>query len=154
MQHAIYAYDLGGRVFLAPVSKENLHHILDVRSGVGVWAVDVADESPPAQVLGFEFEPHTAGHGSSQLQNSSWTIEVPTGSLQKRLTFFILAPLLRGSKIGQDTYSKLMIISTSVVSSNCLKSSFQHDVPKRPPLRPHFVSSGLNWFLKLPQRLA
>jgi len=52
MQHAIFRYGLDGRLFLAPVPKDDLHNILDVGCGTGLWAMDVADHNPQAQVLG------------------------------------------------------------------------------------------------------
>lgn len=57
MQHAIYRYALDDRLYLAPVPKGQLHDVLDVGCGTGLWAMDVADENPEAQVLGFDLSP-------------------------------------------------------------------------------------------------
>ncbi|KAK5114621.1 hypothetical protein LTR85_010198 [Meristemomyces frigidus] len=54
LQHAVFRYALDGRLFLAPLLKDNLHDVLDVGCGTGLWAMDVADENPQAQVLGFD----------------------------------------------------------------------------------------------------
>ncbi|KYG41676.1 hypothetical protein M433DRAFT_169355 [Acidomyces richmondensis BFW] len=57
MQHAIYRFALDGRLYLAPLAKEKLHHVLDVGTGTGAWSIDMADENPQAQVLGFDLSP-------------------------------------------------------------------------------------------------
>ncbi|KXL42836.1 hypothetical protein M433DRAFT_156381 [Acidomyces richmondensis BFW] len=57
MQHAIYQYALDGRLFIAPISIDKLHHILDVGTGTGIWVMDVADENSQAQVVSFDLSP-------------------------------------------------------------------------------------------------
>lgn len=57
MQHAIYRYALDDRLYLAPIPKGELHDVLDVGCGTGLWEMDVADEHPEAQVLGFDLSP-------------------------------------------------------------------------------------------------
>ena len=54
MQHHIYRFALDNKLFLAPLPKEGLHDVLDVGCGTGLWCIDVADENPQAQVLGFD----------------------------------------------------------------------------------------------------
>ena len=54
MQHHIYRFALDNKLFLAPLPKEELHDVLDVGCGTGLWCIDVADENPQAQVLGFD----------------------------------------------------------------------------------------------------
>jgi tRNA G46 methylase TrmB len=54
MQHALFKMALDDRLFLAPIDKENTEHILDVGCGTGLWCIDVADEMPNTQVLGFD----------------------------------------------------------------------------------------------------
>lgn len=57
MQHAIYRFALAGRLYLAPVAKEKLQHVLDVGTGTGMWSIDMADGNPQAQVVGFDLSP-------------------------------------------------------------------------------------------------
>ena len=54
MQHHIYRFALDNKLFLAPVPKDKLLDVLDVGCGTGLWCIDVADENPQAQVLGFD----------------------------------------------------------------------------------------------------
>ncbi len=54
MQHALFKMGLDGRLFIAPLVKDDVEHILDVGCGTGLWCIDVADDMPRAQVLGFD----------------------------------------------------------------------------------------------------
>lgn len=44
-----------GESFFAPV--ENPQRILDVGTGTGIWALDVGDQYPSAQVVGIDLSP-------------------------------------------------------------------------------------------------
>lgn len=44
-----------GKPFFAPV--ENPQRILDVGTGTGIWALDVGDQYPSAQVVGIDLSP-------------------------------------------------------------------------------------------------
>jgi ubiquinone/menaquinone biosynthesis C-methylase UbiE len=41
MMHHLYSILLGGKLFVAPV--QNPQRILDVGTGTGIWAIDVAE---------------------------------------------------------------------------------------------------------------
>ncbi|KAL1953628.1 hypothetical protein VTO42DRAFT_2414 [Malbranchea cinnamomea] len=47
---------LEGRLFLAPIDS-NPHRILDLGTGTGIWAIDVGDMYPSAEVLGNDLSP-------------------------------------------------------------------------------------------------
>jgi len=49
--HALYTKTLGNKLFLAPIDP-NPQQILDLGTGTGIWAIDVADEYPSAVVTG------------------------------------------------------------------------------------------------------
>ena len=53
MQHALFRMALDDRLFIAPLVKEDTQHILDVGCGTGLWCIDVADDMPNTQLLGF-----------------------------------------------------------------------------------------------------
>jgi len=53
--HLLFLKRLGDRHFLAPIKSPC--HILDIGTGTGDWAFDVADKFPNAQVLGIDLNP-------------------------------------------------------------------------------------------------
>jgi len=54
--HHIFKLMLGGSLFLAPLKKDP-HRVLDFGTGTGIWAIDFADQSPSAEVLGTDLSP-------------------------------------------------------------------------------------------------
>jgi len=54
--HALYMKTLGGKLFLAPIPAD-ASHILDLGTGTGIWAIDVADQYPSALVIGTDLSP-------------------------------------------------------------------------------------------------
>ena len=46
---------LGDRLYEAPI--QNPSRILDVGTGTGIWAIDMADDFPAAEVIGFDISP-------------------------------------------------------------------------------------------------
>lgn len=57
LQHHLFTLTFGGRLYLAPLHEKNLHRVLDVGTGTGLWAIDFADEHPQSQVLGNDLSP-------------------------------------------------------------------------------------------------
>lgn len=57
LYHHIFLMLLGGRLYTAPLDKLALHRILDVATGTGIWAVDIADRHPEAEVVGNDINP-------------------------------------------------------------------------------------------------
>jgi methylase of polypeptide subunit release factors len=53
LHHEIVLQLLGGALHKAPIS-HNPQHILDVGTGTGIWAIDMADKYPSAEVLGVD----------------------------------------------------------------------------------------------------
>lgn len=47
----------GKQHFFAPIKKQELKRVLDVGTGTGIWAIEVADKYPDAQVLGNDLSP-------------------------------------------------------------------------------------------------
>lgn len=60
LQHHIWRLLLGGRLYTAPLpppdTKPELR-ILDLGTGTGIWAIDMADEFPTSQVFGVDLSP-------------------------------------------------------------------------------------------------
>lgn len=53
--HHIYRMMLGGELLQKPPIEPN--HILDIGTGTGIWAIDIADEFPEASVIGTDISP-------------------------------------------------------------------------------------------------
>ncbi|RDW56650.1 hypothetical protein BP5796_13115 [Coleophoma crateriformis] len=58
LQNHAFLLTLGGRLYSAPIPKEQtLHRVLDVGTGTGIWAIDFADEHPETEVIGVDLSP-------------------------------------------------------------------------------------------------
>jgi ubiquinone/menaquinone biosynthesis C-methylase UbiE len=55
MFHHLFGILLGGRLHLAPL--DNPQRILDIGTGTGIWALDIAAEFPSAEVIGTDLSP-------------------------------------------------------------------------------------------------
>ncbi|KAH8896408.1 S-adenosyl-L-methionine-dependent methyltransferase [Thozetella sp. PMI_491] len=58
LQHHLFSLTFGGKLFLCPAGKDKqLHSVLDVGTGTGIWALDMADAYPEASVIGVDLSP-------------------------------------------------------------------------------------------------
>ncbi|GME44272.1 related to methyltransferase [Neofusicoccum parvum] len=55
LQHHIYRLCLGGALHLAPVASPR--RVLDLGTGTGIWAIELADQLPAAQIVGTDLSP-------------------------------------------------------------------------------------------------
>ncbi|KAF3811893.1 Secondary metabolism regulator LAE1 [Colletotrichum gloeosporioides] len=46
-----------GKLYHAPIDSNRVHRILDIGTGTGIWAVQIADEFPNAEVIGNDLSP-------------------------------------------------------------------------------------------------
>lgn len=56
MLHHIYRLILRGDLYKAPIP-QSPRRILDIGTGTGIYAIDIADEFPSAEVLGIDLSP-------------------------------------------------------------------------------------------------
>ncbi|KAL3466089.1 S-adenosyl-L-methionine-dependent methyltransferase [Aspergillus heterothallicus] len=54
--HHLHTLLTGGKLYLAPIS-DGVQKILDIGTGTGIWAIDVADVHPSASVIGTDLSP-------------------------------------------------------------------------------------------------
>ncbi|KAK3377611.1 methyltransferase domain-containing protein [Podospora didyma] len=52
LAHHLMFLATGRRNYLAPIEEKQLHRILDIGTGTGIWAITVGDEFPNAEVIG------------------------------------------------------------------------------------------------------
>jgi len=93
LQHHLFTLTLEGKLFTAPIPKEQtLHRVLDVGIGTGIWAVDFADEHPETEVIGVDlspiqpkFVPPNVVFAIDDLEET-WTFNKPFDFIMARLT--------------------------------------------------------------------
>ncbi|PVH79468.1 S-adenosyl-L-methionine-dependent methyltransferase [Cadophora sp. DSE1049] len=58
LQHHLLYMTFDGKLHTAPIpKKQQLHRVLDVGTGTGIWAIDFADEHPESEVIGVDLSP-------------------------------------------------------------------------------------------------
>ncbi|TDZ13500.1 putative methyltransferase tdiE [Colletotrichum spinosum] len=55
--HAMVYKAIGDRLYLAPIEEDKVHRILDVGTGTGIWAMEMGDVFPNAEVIGNDLSP-------------------------------------------------------------------------------------------------
>ncbi|KAK6337837.1 hypothetical protein TWF696_001316 [Orbilia brochopaga] len=55
LMHHVFMLRLGGKLYMAPI--ENPQKIMDVGTGTGIWAIQMAEEFPEAAVMGNDLSP-------------------------------------------------------------------------------------------------
>lgn len=57
IEHYNQKLQMDGRLFACPIAQENVYEVLDLGTGTGMWAIEMADTFPSAQVLGIDLSP-------------------------------------------------------------------------------------------------
>lgn len=52
--HELILLATGSKLYQAPLDARNLHNVLDLGTGSGIWAIDFAQQHPQASVLGID----------------------------------------------------------------------------------------------------
>ena len=56
--HSMVLFLLEDKLIAAPTNPENFRNVLDIATGMGLWAEDIADRYPDCQVVGVDLAPH------------------------------------------------------------------------------------------------
>ncbi|KAI3558369.1 TAM domain methyltransferase [Colletotrichum abscissum] len=57
LTHTMIVKTIGNKFFLAPIKAEVTHRILDIGTGTGIWAIEIADLFPNAEIFGNDLSP-------------------------------------------------------------------------------------------------
>jgi SAM-dependent methyltransferase len=57
LYHYLFLRFLGGELYTAPLDRANVHRVLDVGTGTGIWAIDFADAFPQAEIRATDLSP-------------------------------------------------------------------------------------------------
>jgi len=52
IQHHVNLLTMRGELYVAPLKEKNLHRVLDLGTGTGIWALDFGEMHPEAEVIG------------------------------------------------------------------------------------------------------
>ncbi|CAM1511202.1 Fc.00g087150.m01.CDS01 [Cosmosporella sp. VM-42] len=52
LAHALMVKGIGHKHYLAPITQENTQKILDIGTGTGIWAIEMGDMFPGAEIIG------------------------------------------------------------------------------------------------------
>jgi SAM-dependent methyltransferase len=61
LQHHLFRMTIDGALYRAPIP-DDVHHVLDVGTGSGIWALEFAEEHPSAAVVGTDLSPVQLSH--------------------------------------------------------------------------------------------
>lgn len=56
LTHQMLKIVLGNKIALAPIGEKPVR-ILDIGTGTGIWAIEMADEYPSAEIIGTDLSP-------------------------------------------------------------------------------------------------
>lgn len=55
--HHMMIKGVGDKHFLSPLEESKLKRILDIGTGTGIWAMEIGDRFPAAEVIGNDLSP-------------------------------------------------------------------------------------------------
>ncbi|KDN63932.1 putative methyltransferase domain-containing protein [Colletotrichum sublineola] len=104
MCHAVMVKTIGNRLFLAPVDEAKTQRILDIGTGTGIWAMEMGDLFPNAQVLGNDLSAIQPDWVPPNVKFEIDDVESPW--VQDRKYDFIFCRYMNGSLADWPTFMK------------------------------------------------
>jgi len=79
LQHHLFLLTFDNQLYLSPAGRDGhaLHNVLDVGTGTGIWANDLADEFPSASVIGVDLSPIQSPYVPSNVTFQVYDIDEP-----------------------------------------------------------------------------
>ncbi|KAK3941359.1 S-adenosyl-L-methionine-dependent methyltransferase [Diplogelasinospora grovesii] len=68
LQHQLFLLTFQDQLHLSPTTEEQLHNVLDIGTGTGIWAIDFALRNPSAHVIGTDLSPIQPSHTPANCQ--------------------------------------------------------------------------------------
>ncbi|KAN0122948.1 S-adenosyl-L-methionine-dependent methyltransferase [Hyaloscypha variabilis] len=109
MHHHLATLLLKGKLHVAPIGT-NPQRILDLGCGTGIWAIDIGDEYPSAQVVGVDLSPTQPSMVPPNVQfevddvEGEWTYNTPFDLIHSR---FMVASIKNWPKLVNQVYTHL-----------------------------------------------
>ncbi|KAH6884116.1 S-adenosyl-L-methionine-dependent methyltransferase [Thelonectria olida] len=57
LNHALMTKVIGNKLYLAPIAEKAVQRVLDIGTGTGIWAIEMGDTHPNAEILGNDLSP-------------------------------------------------------------------------------------------------
>ncbi|KAM5354572.1 hypothetical protein ACJ41O_001219 [Fusarium nematophilum] len=83
LNHTLMTKVIGDRLYLAPLAQADVHRVLDIGTGTGIWAMEMGESHPGAAVLGNDLSPIQPSWVPPNVSfevddvESEWTHQVP-----------------------------------------------------------------------------
>jgi SAM-dependent methyltransferase len=99
LQHHLFNLTFSGSLHICPIGEDGtqIHRVLDVGTGTGIWAIDFADEHPETEVLGIDLSAIQPGFVPPNVSFQVDDMEEPWTFRESEKFDFIYVRMMTGS---------------------------------------------------------
>lgn len=99
LQHHLFTLTFSNRLHLCPLGADGkqIHRVLDVGTGTGIWAIDFADEHPESEVLGIDLSAIQPGFVPPNVSFQVDDLEEPWTFRESEMFDFVYARMMTSS---------------------------------------------------------